>query len=82
MLPGSQVTFQWVAGDTPVSEWWLYVGLQMGGIEMGDIGPLGSALSTTVNGLPTGDENVFVRLWLKVGGNWESRDFTYSAAGP
>jgi hypothetical protein len=35
----------------------------------------------TATGLPTNGAFVYVRLWWKVGGSWQPRDYTYIAAG-
>ncbi|HVF62701.1 MAG TPA: hypothetical protein VNE58_01745 [Casimicrobiaceae bacterium] len=80
VLPGATTTFNWVANGAAVAEWWLYVGSAVGANNYHDSGSLGTALSRTVNGLPTNDTPVFVRLWYKVGGSWQSVDFQYTAS--
>ena len=80
-LAGSTVTFSWSDNGTSVSEWWLYVGTSLGGWEIHDSGSLGSSTSTTVSGLPTNGSTVYVRLWYKTGGSWESVDSQYATGG-
>ena len=78
VLNGSSVTFQWTANGTAVQEWWLYVGSTAGASNLYDSGSLGTQLAHTVTGLPTDGSQIFVRLWYKVGGTWQSRDFPYT----
>ena len=40
-----------------------------------------AAVSTTVTGLPSNRTAVFVRLWFRINGAWQSTDFQYTAAG-
>ena len=79
-LPGPTVLFEWTAGGTSVAEWWLYVGTSTAANDLFNSGSLGSALSTTVSGLPTDGEAIFVRLWSRIKGTWQVHDFQYTAA--
>ena len=79
-LAGSTATFVWEDNGTPVTEWWLYVGSQVGSADILDSGSLGLNLSTFVVGLPTNGEVVHVRLWYAVGGVWLFTDFQFTAA--
>ena len=80
VLSGPTVAFNWSANGAPVAEWWLWVGSSLGGADLLNSGSLGTSLSTTVSGLPTNGTKVFVRLWFKIGGAWQSADFQYTAA--
>ena len=46
------------------------MGSTPGGNDYYQSGNLGSALTATVNGLPTDGSHVDVTLWSLVGGNW------------
>jgi hypothetical protein len=82
-LPGASALFNWTSNGNPVTEWWLYAGSTIGGNNFYNSGSLGTATSTTVNGLPTNGSTVHVRLFFRVAGLWASRDFQYTAAtGP
>jgi hypothetical protein len=76
-LTGSSQTFSWTG--TGVTQYWLWVGTSVGTKNILDSGSLGTALSTTVNGLPTNGSTVYVRLWHLEGGNWLLTDYTYTA---
>ncbi len=80
-LPGSAATFTWEPNNTAVSEWWLYVGSSREGKNFFNSGSIGSGtLSQAVATLPTNGQQVWVRLWWKTGGTWQSEDYTYTAA--
>jgi hypothetical protein len=79
-LPGASVTFAWNTGSG-VSSYWLYVGTTQGGNQIFP-GASTTALSATVNGIPTNGATVYVRLWSRIGGTWVFNDYTYTAAGP
>ncbi len=79
-LAGDNQTFAWTG--TGITEYWLYVGTSPGGQDILDSGSLGTSLSTTVNGLPTNGNTVYVRLWHLEGGVWLLTDFTYTAFTP
>ena len=78
-LLDDKVTFEWSAKDTPVSQWWLYVGTSKGGREIYNSGSLGTQLFETVTGLPVDGSTIFVRLWYRIGGTWQYADTTYTA---
>ena len=81
-LPGASTTFTWTPNSTSVSEWWLYVGTAQGAKNLHDSGSLASGtLSRSVSGLPTNSSTVWVQLWWKTGGNWQSANYQYTAAG-
>ena len=84
-LSGSSVTFDWTAG-TGVSAYWMDVGSSAGGNNYYSSGNLGTALATTVNGLPTNGSTVYVTLYSQIGGVWTPNAYTYTAfnaaAGP
>ena len=80
VLPGGSVTFEWTANGAAVTEWWLHLGTSPGGRGLYNSGSLGSNLSATVSGLPTGGRPLFVRLWYRVEGEWDSSDFQYTGA--
>jgi hypothetical protein len=80
-LTGASVLFSWTSNGAPVTEWWIYAGRGAGGLEHSDSGSLGSALQSTISGLPTDGSTVFIRLWYRIAGLWQSRDFTFTAAG-
>jgi glucose/arabinose dehydrogenase len=78
-LAGRSVSFSWTANGESVAEWWLYFGSTLGGLDIADSGSLGSSTGITVN-VPTDGRQVHVRLWYRVGAQWRSRDFQYTAA--
>ncbi len=80
VLPGANVTFQWTANSTAVTEWWLYVGSSLGGTDILNTGALGASLTANVSGLPVDGRTIWVRLWFRVDGLWESADFQFTAA--
>jgi astacin len=80
VLPGASVTFRWTANGIPATEWWLYVGTNRGDLDLYNSGSLGTSLSATATGLPTGGSQIFVRLWHRVSGDWYATDVTYTAA--
>lgn len=80
LLPGPTVLFAWTDGGAAVAEWWIYIGTAVGANDLLDSGSLGEAQSLTVDGLPTDNETIFVRLWYRVAGNWQCRDFPYAVA--
>ena len=80
-LSGRSETFQWSANNTPVTEWWLYVGSSKGRGDLYDSGSVGASLATTVSDLPIDGRTVHVRLWYRNGSEtWQSSDFQYTAA--
>jgi hypothetical protein len=79
VLPGSSVTFQWSMGSG-TNEYRLQVGSTQGG-EQYYSRSFFFTRSATVTGLPTNGTAVYVRLSWRVSGAWQSRDYTYTAAG-
>nr|MCH9697078.1 hypothetical protein [Gammaproteobacteria bacterium] len=79
-LSGSSVSFNWAANGTSVLEWWLYIGSTQGGSNFHDSGTLGTALTSTVNGLPTDGSTVHVRLWYRTSAGWLATDTQYTAS--
>ncbi len=78
-LSGSSSTFTWSAGNTSVTQWWLYVGSSAGSFNYHDSGGLSTTtLSRTVNNLPTNGSTVHVTLWYESNG-WKSLAYTYQA---
>ncbi len=77
-LTSSVVTFTWSVGSG-VSEYWVYIGTSPGGYEFYTQSQ-GASLSVTVSGLSTNGSTLYVRLWSKISGVWQSNDYTYTAA--
>ena len=80
MLPGPTVLFAWTAGGTAVTAWWVYLGTNVGAHDLLESGSLGEVRSLPIDGLPTDGETLFVRLWYRVEGARQCRDFPYVAA--
>lgn len=81
VLSGSSVAFEWTANGPPVTDWTLYAGSNIGNNDYYDSGTLPSTtLSNTATGLPTDGTTVHVRLLFRIGGIWQSSDFTYTAS--
>ena len=78
-LTSDTATFGWTAGSG-VTQYWLSIGLTTGA---GDVysASAGTALSATVDNLPTDGRTLNVRLWSLIAGTWQFRDYTY-IAGP
>ena len=72
----SSVTFTWSAGSG--TAYWLLVGSSQGGSDIYSSGML-SALSATVNQIPTDGRTIYVSLYTKVNGSWVSNTYTYKA---
>ncbi len=80
VLPGGSATFTWAANGTSVNEWWLYVGTSEDAKDILTSGSISSnTFSRTVTGLPTNGSPVWVKLWWKTSGSWESQNFQYTA---
>jgi hypothetical protein len=83
--PGSTLScesqaFQWTDNDTPVTEWWLYLGSSQGANNYYTSGSLGTSASHTVTSCwPEDGSTIWARLWYRTGGSWESEDFQYIA---
>ena len=72
----STVTFNWSPGGQYTDLYWLDVGNTVG---MGDIfaSPL-SATSQTVYGIPTDGRTIYIRLWTRKSGVWQTPPFDYA----
>jgi len=80
VLTSETETFEWIANDITVAQWWLYVGSTKGGAQYYNSLDLGIATSTVVSTLPRDGSTVFVRLWFRQsGGAWEFIDTEYTA---
>jgi len=77
-LSGSSVTFNWSAGSGATA-YWIDVGSAAGGHQYYSSGNLGNVLTTTVNGLPTNGNPVYVTLYSLVSGTWLNNEYTYTA---
>jgi hypothetical protein len=81
--PGSILTpvttFQWSAG-AGASYYWLDVGTSRGGYDVSS-GYAGTGLSKTVSGIPATGATIWVRLYSRVGGEWQFVDTSFRAPG-
>ena len=79
-LSGGSATFIWTSNNTPVAEWWLYVGSSQGEKNYLNSGSLSSeTLSRQVSGLPTDGSPIWVQLWWReAAGGWQSDHFRYN----
>jgi hypothetical protein len=75
---GTSVTFDWLAGAAS-SAYWLDVGSTLYGHDYYSSGNLGTAQTTTVNGLPSNGSTVYATLYSLVNGNWQYNSYTYTA---
>jgi hypothetical protein len=66
---GTTVTFNWAAGAAS-SAYWLDLGNVPGGNQYYQSGNLGTALTATVNSLPTDGSTVYATLYSLVNGSW------------
>ncbi len=76
-LEGDAETFEWTGSG--VDSWWLYIGGSVGARDIHDSGNLGTATSTTVNGLPVDGRTLHARLWYRIGSTWQHIDYVYTA---
>jgi len=76
-LAGSSQTFTWTAGSG-ISTYWLSAGTSVGATNLFDRS-VGTSLTATMTGLPTGGGTIYVRLWW-LAGAWGYADYTYKAA--
>jgi serine protease len=80
VLPGSNVTFTWLAGSGP-TQYDLWLSVDGAGLnELYNSGPL-TTTSANVTGLPTNGVKLFARLWSRINGIWQFTDYTYTEAG-
>jgi trimeric autotransporter adhesin len=77
-LTGSSVVFSW-SGAAGATGYWVDAGSTSGGHQYYTSGNLGTALTTTVSGLPTDGSTVYVTLYTLQNGNWLSTIYTYTA---
>jgi hypothetical protein len=70
------VTFSWSAGGA--TAYALLVGTSQGGSDIYNSGPI-SALSATLNQMPTDGRTVYVSLYSKVNNSWVANKYTYKA---
>jgi hypothetical protein len=80
-LTSSSVTFTWAAGSG-ASAYWLDVGSIAGGHQYYSSGSLGTALTTTVSGLPTDGSAIYATLYSSLVSQWFSNSYTYRAYYP
>jgi extracellular elastinolytic metalloproteinase len=80
VLPGSTVTFSWTANNSPVTQWWIYLGTTPGAKNIFDSGSLGLATTKTVTNVPTDGAKVYLQLWYLLAGQWKSTIVEYSTA--
>jgi hypothetical protein len=74
---GSTTTFTWSTGQL-VTEYWLDVGTSFAGTQIYTESQ-GSNLSKLITGIPTTGIAIYVRLWSKISGLWQSLDYQYTA---
>ncbi|MBI4666821.1 MAG: S8 family serine peptidase [Nitrospinae bacterium] len=82
-LTGADVTFSWNAASGATG-YRVDVGTTVGGAEIGTFPPAGETAQTSVQatGLPVDGSTLYVRLLTKIGGQWYSNDYTYTAFNP
>src|SRR5205823_5128545 len=76
-LTGSAVTLQWSSG-CDATEYSLWVGSSFATHDLYAV-PQGTNRSASITNLPTDGGTLYVRLFSKVNGNWQSYDYTYHA---
>jgi hypothetical protein len=78
-LSGSSVTFDWTAGTTGATQYYLSIGST--GVGSSNIYNSGwrDVTSWTATGLPTNGETLYVRLSTNFGGTAVHNDYTYTA---
>lgn len=77
-LLSSSATFQWTSG-VGVTQYYLYVGTTPGGYEIYE-GSQGTSRSRAVSGLPTDGRPVYVTLWSRINGAYQTRQVSYVSA--
>jgi hypothetical protein len=90
-LTSNKQTFEWYMYNTatmsstaatapvPAAGYWLDIGKEQGGNEYYSSGNLGTALSATVNTLPTDGSTIWVRWYYFVNAAWQYNDYSYTA---
>jgi hypothetical protein len=78
-LTGSSVTFDWTAGTAGATQYYISIGST--GVGSSNIYNSGwrDVTSSTVTGLPTNSETLYVRLSTDFGGTAVHNDYTYTA---
>jgi len=77
---GSSQTFNWTTG-TGVTAYQLWLGTYgVGAFDLYDSGST-TATSASVPGIPANGVIVYVRLYSKINGVWQSNDYTYTESG-
>jgi hypothetical protein len=79
-LDGQTHTFRWTFSGLAVEAAWLYVGSEVGGSDYAATF-VGAATSTTVDGLPTDESDVFTRLYFRLAGWWYLVDDQFISGG-
>ena len=74
---GSSFKFEWTPKANLVEEWWVYAGLSPGDDSVFNKN-MGTARSVTINNLPTDGQNLYVRLFYRIGTVWNQRDHLYT----
>jgi len=77
ILPGSSATFQWTAASG-AREYFFYMGSSVGAYDIANASTRTNR-SITLNGLPTDDRTLYVRLWTRTASGWVYNDYTYRA---
>ncbi len=77
-LTGTTQTFTWSAGSNSTA-YWLDLGSSAGGNNYYQSGNLGTALTTTVSGLPSDGSTIYATLYSLVNGSWVNNMYTYTA---
>ncbi len=77
-LTGTTQTFTWSAGSNSTA-YWLDLGSSAGGNNYYQSGNLGTALTTTVSGLPSNGSTIYATLYSLVNGSWVNNMYTYTA---
>ena len=76
-LQSATPTITWTNNDTPIKNWWLYVGTSKGDSDLFDSGSLAAEdLSISVPDLPTDGSRIYAKLWYRTIGNsqWQFRE--------
>ena len=79
-LGGSSVSFTWNPGSG-ATKFMLWVGTTYKGNDIYNQQFPSSTTSTTVNGIPTQDNPVYVILWSYIGSVWQRQYYQYTEAG-
>jgi len=74
-------TLEWSANGTQADQYWVYAGWTVGSKSYFDSGDLGTAQQTIIDGLPSDETVIHVRLWFReAGAQWNFTDTTFTAA--